>query len=822
MCLPARGRPRFYVIIGKSCMREEYTLRFVTVLINIPVKAADNYYTYHISEDLENELAFGKRVLVEWGRRKVEGYIIDDQASSPGIDTKPVLSILDREPVLNPELYQLALWLAETCMCPLTIAINTMIPRKLSQKSGRRVISLMTAESFSACLQGTDNQKQTEFLEYLFEHGDISYRKALNYIDAGYLKTLEDQDLIHISGVYTDYRDNREQYVYLLNDLIAAEDLNKLKVRAPRQAEIIQLLQEQPAIPCKELDKSAPASSIKSLLDKGYIKKERQVETETAVIPVLNPEQEQVLAAIDKSLSIHEQREFLLYGVTGSGKTEVYIRAALQCIARGRKVIVLVPEIALTRHLLEVFRTRIPAMAVMHSRMSPGERYQEYKEIKEGNIELVMGTRSAIFAPVSDIGLIIIDEEQEYTYKQEQQPRYHAREVARERARKNSAVLLLGSATPAVETFFNSEIGHSQRLDISIRAGDATMPVVTVADMRKSMKRGSSSIISPLLEEKINHTLERKEQCILFLNRRGFSPFTICRSCGHSLTCPNCSVGLNYHKDQNLYLCHYCGFNTAIPNTCPACSSSYIQQSGYGTQRVEEEIYRLFPNARIARLDLDSSTRKDQQKQILEDMKKGEIDLLIGTQMVAKGLDFPGVSLVGILDADAMLALPDFRSGERGFQLLVQAAGRAGRGSISGEVIIQTYNPDNRIIEMAATQNYLGFYQEEINWRKLLKYPPFTSLLRVVVVSINDTLAHDVADMIVLYINEITDAKEDNIVILGPAPCALYRIKNRLRYQLIVKSENMILLNSIGTYIAGKDWHKQVRVEIDLNPLMIM
>lgn len=794
----------------------------MTVLINVPVKAADNYYTYHISEELEGELAFGKRVLVEWGRRKVEGYIIDDKASPPGLDTKPILSILDREPVLNPELYQLARWLAERCMCPLTVAINVMIPRKLSQKRGRRVISLMTSESFSACLEEGNSKNQLELLEYLFEHGDISYRKALNYVDTEDLKSLEEKDLIYISGVYTNYRDNREQYVYLLNDFIAAEDLEKLKRRAPRQAEIIQLLQGQSAIPCKELDKASPASSIKSLLDKGYILKERQAETGPAIIPVLNDEQGQVLAAIDKSLSMREQQEFLLYGVTGSGKTEVYIRAALQCIARGRKVIVLVPEIALTRHLLEIFSNRIPSMAVLHSRMSFGERYQEYKEIKEGNIDLVMGTRSAIFAPLSDIGLIIIDEEQEYTYKQEQQPRYHAREVARERARMNSAVLLLGSATPAVETFFNSEIGHSQRLDIYSRAGDAAMPLVIIEDMRKSLKKGKSTIISPLLEEKIQHSLERNEQCILFLNRRGFSPFTLCRSCGYTLSCPNCSVGLNYHKDQDLYICHYCGFNTVIPTTCPACSSRYIQQSGYGTQRVEEEVYRLFPDMRVARLDLDSSSRKGHQRQILEAMKKGEIDILVGTQMVAKGLDFPGVSLVGILDADAMLSLPDFRSGERGFQLLVQAAGRAGRGSVSGEVVIQTYNPDNQIIQMAARQDYLGYYHEEINWRRLLQYPPFSSLLRIVVVSINETLARDVADMIVLYINEITDAQEDNLVILGPAPCPLYRIKNRLRYQLMVKSENMLLLNSIGTYIAGKDWHQQVRVEIDLNPLMMM
>jgi primosomal protein N' (replication factor Y) len=796
-------------------------MRFAKVLIDIPVKSGDNYYTYHVPEQLYDELAFGKRVLVELGKRKVEGYIIDDNTSSPGMDTKPILSVLDREAVLDQELYDLACWLAETCMCPLTIAINTMIPRKLSKKGERIVISLMNSESLSNFLQEEANKEHAALLEILFERGEMPYREALKYTNNSELQSLENRNLIYISGTYTGYRESRDEYFYILADFIE-QDMPRLKHRAPRQAEIMEQILKEKSIACKKLDKKFSLSSIKSLLSKGFIKMERQDEFKEASVPILNQEQRQVLASLNQALTEHKYREILLYGVTGSGKTEVYIRAARQCIDLGKRVIVLIPEIALTRHMVDIFTARIPEVAVIHSRMSPGARYEEWKRIREGQVKLVMGTRSAIFAPLPDIGLIIIDEEQEYTYKQEQQPRYHAREVARERARTNSAIILLGSATPAVETFYSTEVGKSTRLDISKRVGDAVLPEVSIEDMRKNFKKAKSNIISPLLEEKINSVLMHQEQCILFLNRRGFSPFTICRNCGHTLTCPNCSVALNYHKDQNRYICHYCGTHIHIPATCPACHSKYIQQTGYGTQRVEEEVSKLFPGSRIARLDLDSSSNKGIQARILQDMKNGAIDILIGTQMVAKGLDFPGVSLVGILDADSMLSIPDFRSGERCFQLIVQAAGRAGRGDIRGEVVIQTYNPDNQVIQMAARQDYPGYYQEEIKWRQLLKYPPFSHLLRVVIISREDDLARNIADMIVLYINEITDAKEENLVVLGPAPCPLYRIKNRIRYQLTVKSENMLLLNSIGSYIASKEWHKQVRLEIDLNPLVSM
>jgi len=797
-------------------------VRYIRVLINLPLKPAP-IYVYHVPEKLNESIVFGKRVLVELGHKKVEGYIIDDNCGAPGIETKPVLTVLDSNAVLNHDLYELAQWLAEMYMCPLTLAINAMVPRKLTKKRDKVIVSQMTSSSLAQYLEEENLESNCQLLIDLFERGEMNYKEALKYTTAEQIKDLEAKELLYICGTYTGYREFRDDYSYLPNEAnFDIRELDKLKRRAPRQAEIMQLLLERKSIPCKQLDNTFPASSIKSLLNRGFIKMEKPQQTRSVGIPELNQEQQKTLQVVKEALNNQQKQEFLLHGITGSGKTEVYIRAALSCIEQGRTVIMLVPEIALTRHLLEIFSERIPEMAVLHSKMSPSERYEEWKLIKEGRVKLVMGTRSAIFAPLSDIGLIIIDEEQEYTYKQEQQPRYHAREVARERARRSNAVLLMGSATPAVETFYASKIGQITRLSMTIRAGDAVLPAVKIENMRQALKKAHSPIISPLLETKLKDTLAHNGQAILFLNRRGFNPYTLCRSCGHTLVCPNCSVGLNYHKDINMYVCHYCGINMTIPNDCPTCGSNYMQQVGYGTQRVEEDICKLFPDARVARLDLDSSSNKGIQDKILAEMKQGKVDILIGTQMVAKGLDFTGVSLVGILDADGMLALPDFRSGERCFQLIVQAAGRAGRGGIRGEVIIQTYNPDNPIIILAAQQDYLSFFNEEIKWRKLLNYPPFSHILRLVIISMEDSLARQVADLIVLYIIEITDAKEDDIMIMGPAPCPMYRIKNQVRYQLLVKSENMLLLNSIGTNISGKQWHKQVKVEIDLNPLMNM
>ncbi len=793
----------------------------VNVLINLPSKKFDSSFTYSVPGHLLDEIEFGKRVLVEFGKRKVEGYVIGEELEPEPLKLKPIIKVLDTEPVIDNNLYQLARWMADYYLCPLTIALDVMIPRNLTKKLSKYVISLIKEDEIDNLPLDNKVTVYRDFFSKLFSQTELSLNEALKYIDNDELQQLQSEGLIYIGGSYSGYRDIKAGYVYVLKDFNPTENMPVLQKKAPRQAEVMEMMIQNKEIDREILDKAVPLKSINSLIRKGYIGIARKSRTEYSNRPVLNAEQKNALESIAKAISGGSRSGFLLHGITGSGKTEVYLQAAQKAIELGKSVIVLVPEIALTRHLVDIFSKRVENMAVLHSSMPAGERYDEWKRIRRGEVDVVLGTRSAIFAPLANLGLIIIDEEQETTYKQEETPRYHAREVAYRRAEIESAVIVLGSATPCLETFYQAMNGQLNMLSLKKRVRDARMPSVKIEDMRTSFKK-RSKIISPVLQEKIENILIRGEQCILFINRRGYSPMTICGECGIISSCPHCSVGMTYHRDLDLNVCHYCNYQTKVPVKCSSCGSSHMQQIGYGTQRVEEEVKLLFPAARIERLDLDSSRRKGSQKNILERMKNKDIDILIGTQMVAKGLDFPGVSLVGIVDADSMLNLPDFRAGERCFQLIVQAAGRAGRGHLAGQVIIQTYKPDDMVIQMASKQDYLGFYSEEIRLRKLLNYPPFTNLLRVVVVSQQEKEAQMVASMIGSEIGEITDAKEEDIIVLGPAPCPIQKIKKRFRYQLIVKCDNMLLIRSIGKYIINKKVINGVKLEVDINPVMTM
>lgn len=791
----------------------------VDVLINLPSRQFDKSYTYLVPESFRNTICFGKRVLVHFGKTRVEGYVINKQEClEEGL--KKVLKVLDDEPVFNQELLKIAQWMADQYMCPISVVLNAMIPRMLNKKITKSVIPIVDREAFDDLHVKVISVDEEEFFNKLWEDGEISLKESLKYLGRDRLELFEHEGIICVSGTYAGYRDSKAGYVYIKSDFDIEKDMPVLQVRAPRQAEAMHFIIKSGQTDRATFDKLFPSASVKSLLKKGYIQIVKKKNDQLTVRHVLNEEQDRALKLIESAIISETREEFLLYGVTGSGKTEVYLHAAEKVIKKGKNVIVLVPEIALTRHLIDIFSARIENIAVLHSSMPAGERYDEWKRIKNGEVNLVLGTRSAVFAPLPELGLIIIDEEQENTYKQEESPRYHACEVARKRAEFNSAIMILGSATPSLETFFRSAKGETTTLYIKSRVGEAKMPEVIIADMRTASKKGNRNIISGLLQEKLQLNLSRGEQSILFINRRGYSPMTICRECGIIASCPNCSVGMTYHRDINKNVCHYCNYQAAVPSICDKCGSSHIQMIGFGTQKVEEESRILFPDARIVRLDLDSSRKKGIQQSILRRMKQKEIDILIGTQMVAKGLDFPDVSLVGIVDADSMLNLPDFRAGERAFQLIVQAAGRAGRSDLSGEVVIQTYNPDNAIIKMASEQDYISFYCEEIKLRRLLNYPPFTSILRIVVAAELETVALEVSDMMSGYINDIIDAKEDEIIILGPAPCPIYRLRNRYRYQIMIKCENMLLLQSIGRYTLEKFHYKEARIEVDINPVM--
>jgi primosomal protein N' (replication factor Y) len=503
--------------------------------------------------------------------------------------------------------------------------------------------------------------------------------------------------------------------------------------------------------------------------------------------------------------------------VTGSGKTEVYIRAVLHCLQLQRTALILVPEITLAQQMVQMLSSRLPGVAMLHSGMSAGERYQEWSRIRSGEASVVMGARSAVFAPLADLGLIILDEEQEDSYKNEEYPRYHAREVAQERARRDGGVFLLGSATPRVETLAEVLAGETHMLTLKNKVAAVPRLHIQLEDSRQLYKQS----LGALLTQEIAASLSRREQVVLFVNRRGHSPRTVCRRCGSRQLCPHCAVALVYHADQGKHICHYCNYALEVIDRCGTCGSDQLAVAGAGTQRVEEEVRKLFPAARTERLDLDTRRKKGYSKSVIQRMQQKEIDILIGTQMVAKGLHFPEVSLVGVIDADALLALPDYRAEERAFQLLLQAAGRSGRGDAAGRVVIQTYQPENPLMRLLLQQDYLQFALQEIDKRKTLGYPPFEHICRVVLYGKNEALVKAKITALGRVFAELLDAQEHAFAVLGPAPCPLSKIKDRYRYQLMIKSPYRAFLVSVVKRLKLRA-EPQVQAEIDFDPVNTM
>ncbi len=788
----------------------------VEILVDLPLKNTAAVYTYAVPDHLADETEYGRRVLVELGSRNVEGFIIS-QPSGREEDTsiKTILQVLDLDPVFNQQLYQLAEWIADTYICPISTALRSMIPPALSRKKGKWVVPLVRQEEMESIIN--ELPIGPKIIERLYAGKAIRFSDALCLTDQSTLQLMADHDLIEVIGRYAPTRPNSTGVIYRLVRPNPDLDIERLEKRAPRQAQLLKLIMARGGIEKAQADKNYPSSTIKSLLSKGYITTVRKANIVPPVYHDLLDEQKQAVEEIRRDISCREYKELLLHGVTASGKTEVYLQAIQYCLDNGKSAVVLVPEIALTRHLMGAFVSRFPNTAVLHSSMRSSERYDSWKRIKNGEVNLVLGTRSAVFAPLSNVGLIIIDEEHENTYKQEENPKYHACEVARKRAEDEQAVILYGSATPSLDTYYRAIKGEIKLLQLSRRIGNLDSPIIHIQDMRRA--DNSNQAVSDFMVEKIRTALGYNGQCILFLNRRGYAPISICRKCGQVLTCPACSVSLNYHQDQEMNICHYCNYQEEISSKCKGCGSNYLDLTGIGTQKVEAEIKNLFPEAKIARLDLDSSRAAGSQDRILRSMKNHEIDILIGTQMVAKGLDFPAVSLVGIISADAMINLPDYRAAERAFQLMVQAAGRAGRGNIPGEVVIQTYNPDHPVICWAVESDYNAFYNTEIHNRLLLNYPPFTNIMRIVLSGLNEEQLKHAADTLWQQINDYIDAREDDIDILGPAPCPIYKLRKRYRQQIILKCDNMLLLKSIGEKILHEGSAKGQRLGLEINPL---
>lgn len=515
----------------------------------------------------------------------------------------------------------------------------------------------------------------------------------------------------------------------------------------------------------------------------------------------------------------------LLYGVTGSGKTQVYLKLIDRALEFGRDVIVLVPEISLTPQMLGIFHKRYgKKVAVLHSGLSIGERTDEYKRADRGEAKIVVGTRSAVFAPLHNLGLIVMDEEQEHTYKSERTPRYHAREVANFRCKYNNALFLMTSATPSVESYSAALSGRYTLCEIEERYGAAKLPQVITIDMKAELASGNKSPISKQLEELIRENLEAGKQAILLINRRGYNTFIACNSCGHVLTCPNCSISLTYHSHTNRLMCHYCGYSRALDNICPECGKSSIRYSGFGTQRIEDELARLFPDASVLRMDADTTSGKFSHQRLFDAFMNGDYDILIGTQMVAKGLDFPNVTLVGVVNADNSLYDESYLANERSFDLITQVVGRSGRRDSAGKAVIQTINPYNEVIEYAARQDYKSFYNAEIALRKVLTYPPYCDLYYISFVSQDENKAALCAKAFFEKLVELnrSDYSDLKLIVLGPGPCRIGKINNNFRYGLTVKCKNSKkirkMLNEILKYIDKIKEYKQVNVAADLNP----
>lgn len=593
---------------------------------------------------------------------------------------------------------------------------------------------------------------------------------------------------------------------------------NDIKFNAS-QEKILELLKENKKVKKEVLNKIS-VSSVNTLLKKNILLEEKEENyrynliNEEKIKFNLNEEQQKVYKEIFNSINTNET--FLLYGVTGSGKTNVYMKVIEDVIKNNKTAILLVPEISLTPQIIKRFTSYFSNIAVLHSGLSDGEKYDEWRKINEGKVNIVIGARSAIFAPLKNIGVIIIDEEHSQTYKQENNPRYNAIDIAKERCKYHNCPLILGSATPSLESFARAKKNVYKLLELKNRYNNNTMPKVEIIDMNKEFKKASGYFSNTLIDQ-IKETLERKEQVILFLNRRGYSSFLTCSSCGYVEKCPNCDISLTYHKSSNMLRCHYCGYATKRKKLCPKCQEEF-KDYGIGTEKVEEELKNLIKDAKIIRMDVDTTTTKNAHGKIINSFLEEKYNILVGTQMIAKGLDFPNVTLVGVLNADIGLNFPDFRSSETTFSLLNQVLGRSGRGNKEGKVLIQTFNPEHYAIAYTKNHDYLGFYNEEMKIRKILKYPPYYYICSIKIISKDYNLASKSSYDVVNYLKQ----NIKNEIILGPSVCNVFKLNNNYRFQIIIKYKDV---NNILEYLTNIEHHyfnkKDIKVEIDFNPLKL-
>jgi primosomal protein N' (replication factor Y) len=771
-------------------------------------------FDYWIPEALSEQVDVGSRVQVPFGPRKVFGCVTALAEESAHTGLKPILKVIGAQTLVTPKVLKLARWIGEYYCCAPEVALKSVLPDAVRQEqAGWREMLYVHALPLSGELPKL-TKRQREIWHIIEERRELSLKELLELAEttAPTIRNLEDKGLVTISAQISERDPYAREHILPTQPL----PLNPAQIKA-LDAVIVAMdgAKKTQAIHNTRNPNRTPLTLALCPSDG-----QRETQEKTGAVERNNQKSE---SAITKT-----SRPFLLHGVTGSGKTEVYLQAIAHALKQGKGAIVLVPEISLTPQTVERFKARFSSgsvqtlVAVLHSHLSAGERHDEWHKIRQGRARIVIGARSAIFAPVDPLGLIIVDEEHENSYKQEESPRYHARDVAIMRGQMEGATVLLGSATPSMESYYNCKRGKYTLLEMPERADDKKMPIVRVVDMRQTLRKGKViPIFSPQLTDAIAHRLERGEQTILFLNRRGYSTSLQCPLCGYVAGCPNCSISLTYHRQDQKLACHICGYTAAVPAACPnpKCRNPEIRYAGLGTQKVEDTLAKVFPHARIKRMDSDALKRKDDFRRILGDFRSGKIDILVGTQMIAKGLHFPRVTLVGIIYADLALHQPDFRAGERTFQLLTQVAGRAGRGDIEGEVFVQAFTPFHPAIQFARRHDFGGFFEQELEFREQLRYPPLSRIGLLTLRGRNEEKVKFFAEHVKREVDKIVgDVKE--AIIAGPAPAPLLRADTYYRYQIMLRAPRMSLLSQrLAQLSQAITLDEDVMLSIDIDPV---
>lgn len=816
--------------------------RFAKVIVRNNSIYTDNLFTYEIPEFLSENIKIGHRVLVPFGiyNKPVEAFVFDIVSElDEDIKTKKVVDILDEEPIFSKDDISLIGWMRNKYLCTYIDCINLLYPKGY-KLNNYKVLTLINDD--------LDNLSDSEMnlIKIIKEnHGCIKLEKIKKVPNLNNLiYKLQKKNTIDVKWEYKNHKNEKKDYIIdipkQINNLDSYILENKIRLGS-KQKELIKVVQENKPIELSKINDVFPLcrQSILKLEEKGLVcieeidlyRKPKEIYSVEDKKINLNEEQLNTVNIIKSEMFEENKKPYMIHGVTGSGKTEVYMEIIEYSLSQGLDSIVLVPEISLTPQTISRFKNKFgDIVGVFHSQLSEGEKHDVYKQIKEGKIRILIGARSALFAPFTSLGVIIIDEFHEGAYKSEKNPKFNSIDVAKYIANKRDVSLVLGSATPSVEEYFNALNGEYKLLEINQRANKKPMPKIEVVDMKEELMVGNKSIFSNKLKVEIQRALNCGNQVILFLNRRGFSNFVSCRKCGYVFTCENCDISLTYHKKNNTGKCHYCGYEKEIPKECPECKSKYIKPFGIGTQKIEEEIKLIFPNINVLRLDKDTTSRKGEFENILNDFKNKKADVLIGTQMLSKGLDFENVTLVGILSADMILKFPDFRSSETTFQLITQVAGRAGRSEKEGKVILQTYDTDHYAIRHAIKYDFKGFYEDEIKIRKAFEYAPFNNMISVVISGKDNAKveknARKMYDSLVYLLRERGISNLE--FILGPNPCSISKINQNFRWQILFKDDDIEinLLKGIIKYICitKRDivFDKDTNISIDINPYSVL